>query len=92
MKLFLTKILPLLLPLAIYVGWLIYARKRARALGTTKPRTIIDAPWPIMLLTGLSVMIFGMVALGLFTGEKPGGIYVPPHMENGEIVPGQVKR
>ncbi|MFP6754599.1 MAG: DUF6111 family protein [Alphaproteobacteria bacterium] len=92
MKLFLTKILPLLLPIAIYVGWLIHAHKRARALGTTKPRAIIDAPWPIMLLTGLSVMIFGMVALGLFTGEKPGGIYVPPHMENGEIVPGQIER
>ena len=91
MKLFLTKILPLLLPLAIYVGWLIYARRRARSLGTTNPRAT-DAPWPIMLLTGLGVMIFGLVALGLFAGEKPGGIYVPPHMENGEVVRGRVER
>ena len=91
MKLFLTKILPLLIPLAIYVGWLIYARKRARALGTAKP-SARDAPWPIMLLTGLTVLITGMITLGLFTGEKPGGIYVPPHMENGEIIRGHIER
>ena len=91
MKLFLTKILPLLIPLAIYAAWLIHARKRARALGTENPRTR-DAPWPIMLLTGLAVMISGMIALGLFTGEDPGGVYVPPHIEDGEIIRGHVDR
>ena len=91
MKLFLTKILPLLIPLAIYAGWLIHARKRSRALGTAHP-SARDAPWPIMLLTGLAVLISGMIALGLFTGEKPGGVYVPPHMENGEIIRGHIER
>ena len=67
------------------------ARKRARALGTTKP-SARDAPWPIMLLTGLAVLISGMIALGLFTGEKPGGVYVPPHMETGEIIRGHIDR
>jgi len=90
-KLFLTKILPLLIPLAIYAGWLIQARKRARAVGAPKPRAS-DAPWPIMLLTGLAVLISGMIALGLFTGEEPGGVYVPPHMESGKIIKGHVER
>ena len=91
MKLFLTKILPLLVPLAIYAGWLIHAHRRAHALGTARPN-VRDAPWPIMLLTGLAVLIAGMIALGLFTGEKPGGVYVPPHMENGKIIRGHVER
>jgi len=45
-----------------------------------------------MLLTGLAVMISGMIALGLFTGEDPGGVYVPPHIEDGEIIRGHVDR
>ena len=91
MKLFFTKILPLLLPIAIYVGWLIYARKRAKALGGANPKAR-DAPWSIMLLSGLAVMILAMVILGLWSGEKPGGTYLPPHVEDGEIVPGRVER
>ena len=81
----------MLIPLAIYAGWLVHARKRARALGTAKPRAS-DAPWPIMILTGFAVLISGMIALGLFTGEEPGGVYVPPYMENGKIIRGHVER
>ena len=91
MKLLLTKILPLLVPIAIYVVWLIHARKKAKTLGQSKPR-MREAPWLAMALTGVIILIISLIALGLFTGEKPGGIYIPPHMENGEIIPGQIKR
>ena len=91
MKLFFTKILPLLLPIAIYMGWLFYARKRAKALGTGNPKAR-DAPWSIMLMSGLGVMILAMVILGVWSGEKPGGTYLPSHVEDGEIVPGRVER
>jgi len=90
-KLFFTKILPLLLPIAIYMGWLFYARKRAKALGTGNPKAR-DAPWSIMLMSGLGVMILAMVILGVWSGEKPGGTYLPSHVEDGEIVPGRVER
>lgn len=91
MKIFLTKILPLLLPLAIYFSWLIYARRKAAALGQSKPGAR-DAPWLIIISIGLMVLIGSLIALGIFTGEEPGGVYVPPHMENGEIVPGRIER
>ena len=73
------------------MGWLFYARKRAKALGTGNPKAR-DAPWSIMLMSGLAVMILAMVILGVWSGEKPGGTYLPPHVENGEIVPGRVER
>ena len=37
---------------------------------------------------GIVLVILSLVAAGL-TGEKHRGGYVPPHMENGEIVPGR---
>ena len=73
------------------MGWLFYARKRAKALGTGNPKAR-DAPWVIMLMSGLAVMILAMVILGIWSGEKPGGTYVPPHIEDGGIVPGRVER
>ena len=73
------------------MGWLFYARKRAKALGTGNPKAR-DAPWSIMLMSGLGVMILAMVILGVWSGEKPGGTYLPPHVEDSEIVPGRVER
>ena len=91
MKLLLTKILPLALPILIYLVWLIYAQKHARKRGTQVNR-LSDAPWLLIGFSGLAVLIVGMVALGLFTGEDIGGIYIPSYLENGEVVKGRIDR
>ncbi|MDP6352567.1 MAG: DUF6111 family protein [Alphaproteobacteria bacterium] len=91
MKIFLTRILPLLLPLIIYFGWLYWARRRALATGVPMPR-IGDAPWAVLVAVGLGVLIVALIGLGLLSGEEPGGVYVPPHMEDGRIVPGHIER
>ena len=91
MKLLLTKILPLAVPILIYPVWLIYAHKRARKHGT-QVNQLSDAPWLLIGLSGLSVLIIGMIALGLFAGEDIGGIYIPSYLENGEVVKGRIDR
>ncbi len=91
MKLLLTKILPLALPILVYLTWLAYARKRARKTGTSLNQ-VSDAPWLLIALSGVMVLILGMLALGLLTGEEAGGIYIPPHLENGEVVKGRIER
>ncbi len=91
MRLFLTKILPLLLPVAIYLAWHFHARRKALASGITAP-SVRDAPWTWIVAAGLTVMILALVGLGLFTGDEPGGVYVPPYMEDGKIVPGHIER
>ena len=83
--------LPLALPVIVYLTWLLYARRRARKLGTPLNQ-LSDAPWLLIILSGAIVLIFGMVVIGLFTGEKPGDEYIPPHLENGEVVKGRIKR
>lgn len=43
--------------------------------------------WFWLALAGLLLVIGGFVIAGLF-GEKHTGAYVPPHLENGKLVPG----
>ncbi|MFC6790443.1 DUF6111 family protein [Methylobacterium komagatae] len=43
-----------------------------------------------LVLAGLFVVIMSLVYEGLFSERRSTG-YVPPHMENGRLVPGQFR-
>ncbi|TDR93336.1 DUF6111 family protein [Enterovirga rhinocerotis] len=47
-----------------------------------------SAAW--LAMAGLLLVIGGFVYAGLF-GKQNTGAYVPPHMEDGKLVPGQFK-
>ena len=47
-------------------------------------------PWTYLTAAGLLLVILSFVWWGLSSGEPTTGIYIPPHLENGEIVPGQI--
>lgn len=80
-RILLTYIVPLLLPAVIYFLWLKYTAGRA------SPR---EMPWPWLVGAGLFLALVVFIGLVLLGGE-PGGDYVPPHLENGEIVPGHFR-
>lgn len=48
-----------------------------------------DTPWFVLTVIGLVLTSLSFVALALFTGERGYRPYTPPHMENGELVPGR---
>lgn len=91
MKIFLTRILPLLLPLILFGIWLYLARRKAKAAGNPMPR-LGDAPWAWLAITGMLTLVIGLLTFGLFAGEEPGGNYIPPHIEDGKVVPGRIER
>lgn len=41
-----------------------------------------------LTLAGVALVILSLVATGLFSERHRGG-YVPPHLENGQVVPGR---
>lgn len=41
-----------------------------------------------LTLAGIVLVILSLVATGLFSERHRGG-YVPPHLENGQVVPGR---
>jgi hypothetical protein len=76
------EVLIFLLPFLLFAGYL--------ALSGRHPRHHTHWEGKIFRLTmaGIVLVILSLVATGLF-GERHRGGYVPPHMENGVVVPGR---
>lgn len=72
-----------LLPFAVYYGFFLLSRR--------KPGREI-AQWLWLSIAGLILVAASFVWLGLTQGDTTAGRYVPPHMENGKIVPGHVEK
>lgn len=82
-------ILLLVAPSAIYFAFAWWQRQRAVQAGQDMPPPLLNsAPWFWLILTG--VMLFGvaLVLWALLAGAPPGSVYVPPHTEDGQVVPG----
>ena len=86
---FLTIVLPLLLPTALYLLWAI-AMRGALAAGITG--ALRDLPWPWLAAAGvvLLICVLALVALG-FGRSADTAHYVPPRTIDGKIVPGHIE-
>ncbi len=89
MGLFLFRFWPVLIPLLVYVVWLRVVGKRAQKAGQAKP-LFREGPWYWLVVATLAAAFGCFLFLGAsIDGHK--GTYVPPHMENGVMVPGVIK-
>lgn len=88
-RILLQYLLPFLLPMAIYLLWALFARKRRAAGGA--PYRLQDGPWFWVILAGLVLAAGGLVFTALTSGEAPGGVYTAPRWEDGKIVPGRIE-
>ena len=80
-RVFLTIIVPLLLPTALYFAW-----RFAAGRGVTLPTT-----WLWLIVAGLALACVTLVAVSTDFGGQRAGIYVPPHVSNGQVVPGHIE-
>ena len=81
-RVFLTIIVPLLLPTALYVAWRVLAGKQIN----------VPAVWIWLAVSGLMLASAMLVFLSVDFGEPKGGVYVPPHVnESGTVVPGHIE-
>ena len=88
-RILLTIILPLALPSAVYFLWFARERRRAAAAGTPEqmPR-LGDVPWFVLASAGVAIAAVVLFATSIYSGDAPGSVYVPPHVEGGRVVPG----
>lgn len=47
-----------------------------------------DAPLAWLAVAGIVLMLIAITLLIQFTGDRPGGVYVPPRFEDGVLKPG----
>jgi hypothetical protein len=87
MGLFLFRFWPVLIPLIIYWLWFIKIARSAEREGKPRPH-FRDGPWFWAVLASLITGIGCFMMIGT-SGEGNTGVYVPPHLENGTLVPGR---
>lgn len=78
-----TIVLPLVLPTAIYLGWV---RLTDRS-GQRQAVRWAAVPWVWLAGAGTVLLILVLVFVNLRFGTSQPGIYVPPRYEGGRVVP-----
>ena len=74
-----------LLPFALYgLYWRIAGREKEDA-------HLKSHPWTLLFISGLLLVAASLIIWGLTEGEPADGVYVPPHLENGRVVPGRIE-
>jgi hypothetical protein len=88
-RILLTIVLPLAFPSLVYFLWFARERRRAEAAGTPEkiPR-LGDVPWFVLASAGVAIAAVVLFASSIYSGAEPGQVYVAPHVEGGQVVPG----
>jgi hypothetical protein len=88
-RVILQQVLLFLLPIAVYLSYALWQRQRARRTGG-EVVGLERGPWFWLIVGGLALSIAGFVVLGLDNHGRSTS-YEPAHLENGRIVPGELK-
>lgn len=86
-----TYIVPFLAPVLTYAAWVWYRTRYVQTHGGEAPK-FEKGPWPMLLFAGavLTLVVLGVSAM--LQGNSPDeGVYVPPRVENGKVVPGHIE-
>jgi hypothetical protein len=86
-RVFLTIVVPLLLPTGLYLLWAVSIGQTETARTASEWRAL---PWAWLMIAGVILAIIALFAVVEIGGNKE-GTYVPPHLENGQVVPGHVE-
>lgn len=88
-RVLMTYLLPLVLPIAVYLVWTWISGKGER--GEGDPPRWYEGPWFWLILAGFGLMVSVLAVTAILQGNDPSATYVPPHVEDGNVVPGQFK-
>lgn len=80
-------LLPLLLPAAAFVIYVLLTRQRAGGEESVAER-LRSGPWAWLIIGGFVLATVTLVTIALIDGAPPGSDYSPPRFEDGEVVPG----
>jgi hypothetical protein len=77
------ELLLFLLPFALYAIYLKLIERDAAASKRAHP-------WTILFASGLLLVVASFLIWGIEEGAGERGVYVPPHVEDGRVIPGRV--
>ena len=89
LRIFLTVVLPLALPLLVYIGYVSILRRRAQLTGQQVVPRWQEGPWPWLIVGGALLVIAALITYRLTSGVPPGTQIEPPRLIDGRVVPSQ---
>jgi hypothetical protein len=87
MRALFTVILPLILPTVLYVLWAVAVRRVA---ATGAADLLRGLPWIWLVPAGVALVAVVLLLIPLHFGGDGSGVYVPPAIVDGKLVPGHV--
>ena len=87
LRVFLTIVLPLLLPTALYLLWV----STFGAEEGGRPVRWTAVPWIWLAGTGAILVAIVLFVVTVSFGTPQEGVYVPPRWEGGRVIPGHVE-
>ena len=87
LRVFLTIVLPLVLPTAIYVAWLAFLHHSANG----EPVRLGALPWVWLTAAGVLLLALVLVTVTVHFGETGEGQYIPPRYEDGRLLPPEIQ-
>jgi hypothetical protein len=90
-RIIISYVVPFFLPILTYAAWVWYRTNYVAKHGGEAPE-FEKGPWPLLLFAG-AVLALGMLGISAaFQGNDPDdGVYVPPRVENGRVIPGHIE-
>lgn len=90
MSVIVLRILLVLLPIILFFVWRQYAQAKIKARETDDTEALDALQTRFMWVAFGLVAVFAVLAgtLAMTSGEDTSGVYVPPRMEDGQLVPG----
>ncbi len=89
-RILLTYIVPLLLPATLYIVYVLIAR-RVQASQDEFAVMLRRVPWLWLIAGGVALMGISLAVFSFTSGGESHRRYVPPHVEDGRIVPGHLE-
>ncbi len=89
-RILLQYLLPLLLPAAVYIGWVWLARRTGKGEEDALTR-LQEGTWFWLVAAGFALMVAGLVLTALMGQGETEGTYEPARLEGGRVIPGTVK-
>lgn len=87
-RIFVTYVVPLLLPTVLYLTWAILSAGKD---GKPKLPAWQNGPWFWLAVAGAVLLAIVMGFTAWETGVQPGTRYIAPHLEDGRVIPGRVE-
>ena len=96
LRVFFTIVLPLVLPTALYLVWVRLShspraegsQQESERGGTVRWTAL---PWVWLAAAGALLLALTLFVVTVHFGSSQPGTYVPPHSEDGRIVPGHIE-